>query len=137
MDDCFKNPEACSGAKDGAAMRKPISKESDYRPLVYICSPYSDDPPGNTRKAIRYSRFAVDEGVIPLAPHLLLPLYMNEEKERELALSMDMAILDCCQELWCFGRNMTKGMKAEVARARELGIRIRYFTEECKEEVRV
>lgn len=134
MGDFYKNPEACSGTRDGTSTRQPINKNSDYRPLVYICSPYSDDPPGNTRKVIRYSRFAVDEGVIPLAPHLLLPLYIKEETERELALSMDMAFLDCCQELWCFGRNMTKGMKAEVKRARELGIRIRYFTEECIEE---
>lgn len=134
MGDFYKNPEACSGTKDGNLMRQLTNGDSDYMPLVYICSPYSNDPPVNTKKAIRYSRFAVDKGVIPLAPHLLLPLYMKEETERELALSMDMAFLDCCQELWCFGRNMTKGMKAEVARATELGIRIRYFTEECIEE---
>lgn len=64
--------------------------QKKYRPLVYICSKYSGDVSGNTEAAKRYSRFAVDQGTIPLAPHLLLPLYMNEETERELALFMDM-----------------------------------------------
>ena len=41
------------------------------RPLVYICSPFSGDIEGNTKKAREYSRFAVDQGAIPLAPHLL------------------------------------------------------------------
>ena len=47
-----------------------IDKElHKYRPLVYICSPFSGDIEGNTKKAREYSRFAVDQGAIPLAPH--------------------------------------------------------------------
>ena len=46
-------------------------KAARYRPLVYICSPYSGDTEGNTEKARRYSRFAADAGTIPIAPHLL------------------------------------------------------------------
>ena len=48
-------------------------KAARYRPLVYICSPYSGDTEGNTEKARRYSRFAADAGTIPIAPHLLFP----------------------------------------------------------------
>ena len=44
-------------------------KAARYRPLVYICSPYSGDTEGNTEKARRYSRFAADAGTIPIAPH--------------------------------------------------------------------
>ena len=110
------------------------TKKINHRPLVYICSPYSGDTSGNTRNAVKYSRFAVDQGVIPLAPHLLLPLYMNEETERELAMSMDMSFLECCEELWCFGSEKTKGMLAEIEEARKLKIKIRYFTADCKEE---
>ena len=35
-------------------------KAARYRPLVYICSPYSGDIAGNTEKAKRYCRFAID-----------------------------------------------------------------------------
>ena len=50
-----------------------IEKEArKWRPLVYICSPYSGDVDRNTEKARRYCRFAVDQGAIPLAAHLLL-----------------------------------------------------------------
>ena len=40
-------------------------KAARYRPLVYICSPYSGDTECNTEKARRYSRFAADAGTIP------------------------------------------------------------------------
>lgn len=35
-------------------------KAARYRPLVYICSPYSGDVAKNTEKAKRHCRFAVD-----------------------------------------------------------------------------
>ena len=58
-------------------------KAARYRPLVYICSPYSGDTEGNTEKARRYSRFAADASTIPIAPHLLFPQFLSEETERE------------------------------------------------------
>lgn len=78
-------------------------KTFGFRPVVYICSPYSGDVESNTEKARRYSRFAVDKGMIPFAPHLLLPQYMSEENERDLALFMGSVFLDKCAELWCSG----------------------------------
>ena len=101
--------------------------------LAYICSRYSGNTEGNAAKAVRYSRFAVDKGVIPLAPHLLLPLYMDEEKEREEAIAMDLVILERCDELWVFGEEWSAGMKAEIEAAGRLGMTIRRFTEECRE----
>ena len=64
--------------KEEQTNRKPVK----YRPLVYICSPYSGNVEFNVSRARRYSRFAVDRGAIPIAPHLLLPQYMLEETER-------------------------------------------------------
>lgn len=49
-------------------------KLHSFRPVVYICSPFSGDMEGNQEKAARYCRFAVDSGYIPIAPHLS-PLY--------------------------------------------------------------
>jgi hypothetical protein len=104
-----------------------------YLPLVYICSKYSGDVVTNTEAAKRYSRFAVDQDAIPLAPHLLLPLYMKEESERELAMFMDMVLLGKCDELWVFGEEASAGMCAEIAKAKRHGKKIRYFDSSCNE----
>ena len=96
------------------AERKELHK---WRPLVYICSPFSGDIEGNTQKARDYSRFAVDQGAVPLAPHLLLPQFMSEKTERELAMFMDMVFLGRCEQLWVFGSNISKGMAAEIVTA--------------------
>lgn len=112
-----------------------IDKEARRgKPLVYVASPYAGDTARNTENAIRYSRFAVDSGAIPLAPHLLLPRYMSEETEREEAMFMNMVFLGRCEQLWVFGDRITEGMAAEIAGAQKRRIPIRYFTEECKEK---
>lgn len=114
------------------AERKELHK---WRPLVYICSPFSGDIEGNTQKARDYSRFAVDQGAVPLAPHLLLPQFMSEKSERELAMFMDMVFLGRCEQLWVFGSTISKGMAAEIEKAKQKKMVIRYFTEDCKEEL--
>ena len=57
-----------------------------FRPIVYICSPYAGDVSKNVENARNYSRFAVDKGYIPVAPHLLFPQFLNDNntKERQL-----------------------------------------------------
>lgn len=106
------------------------------RPVVYICSPFSRDKVAGCENAKRYSRHAVDAGAIPFAPHLLLPMYMKEDSERGQALYMDMVFLRRCDELWVFGHDITSGMQAEIDQAGKLGMKIRYFTENFKEEAR-
>ena len=112
------------------AERKELHK---WRPLVYICSPFSGDIEGNTQKARDYSRFAVDQGAVPLAPHLLLPQFMSEKTERELAMFMDMVFLGRCEQLWVFGSNISNGMAAEIEKAKQKKMKIRYFMEDCME----
>ena len=108
-------------------------KAARYRPLVYICSPFYGDISGNIDKAKKYSRFAVDQKAIPLAPHLLFPQFMDEDTERELAVFMDMVLLGRCKEVWVFGSHISDGMAAEIEKAKRKQIKIRYFTEYCKE----
>ena len=50
-------------------------KAARYRPLVYICSPYSGDTQANTETARRSRRFAVVAGTISYAPHTLYTKY--------------------------------------------------------------
>lgn len=108
-------------------------KAARYRPLVYICSPFSGDVSGNIERAKKYSRYAVDSKAIPIAPHLLFPQFMSDDAERELALFMDMVLLGKCEELWVFGKLVTEGMSAEIAKAKRKNMKIRYFTEDCEE----
>lgn len=104
-------------------------KSANALPVVYICSRYRGDPEGNTEKARRYCRFAVDHCFIPIAPHLLLPQFMKEPEERKLAMVMDLVLLRKCEELWVFGE-ASEGMKQEIAYASKLKMKIRYFKEE-------
>lgn len=101
-----------------------------FMPVVYICSPYRGDIEENTKKAQRYSRYAVEHGVIPIAPHLLFPQFISEENARELALFMGMVLLTKCKELWVCGDRISAGMEAEIEKAEKRGIEIRYLKEE-------
>lgn len=129
METDFLNSEGYSDPTPYEALKKVDKGIKNYRPLVYICSPYSGDTEGNTLKARRYSRFAVDKGAIPITPHLLLPQYMDEATERELAMLMDMVILDRCKEVWVFGDFISAVMQSEIDRAQKKQMTIRYFTD--------
>ncbi len=110
-------------------------RKGRFRPMVYICSPFSGDPEGNTEKAKRYCRYATQAGYLPFAPHLFFPLFLRDELPRERALGLSMAIvmLTKCSELWVFGDDMTGGMAKEIRKAHARNMRIRHFTTDCKE----
>lgn len=129
----YPDPTAYGALSAIEQEEKKAARAARYRPLVYICSPFSSDVPGNTQKAIRYSRFAVDSHAIPIAPHLLFPLFMDEETERDLAMFMDMVILGRCEELWVFGGTVSAGMKAKIDKAKRKNMTVRYFTDDLKE----
>ena len=106
-----------------------------FRPIVYICSPYAGDIDNNTSAAQRYCRYAVDNGYIPIAPHLLFPQFLNDNdpKERQLGLFFGNALMSKCSEVWVFGNSISAGMKAEIKRARWKNYHLRHFTENCEE----
>ena len=99
-------------------------------PVVYICSRYSGDVKRNTEMARLYCRYAVDQGYIPLAPHLLLPQFLSEETERDLAISIDLRFLSLCQELWVCGSELSEGMRRELEQATLAGMPVRFVKEE-------
>jgi hypothetical protein len=117
-----------------AVRREEKAKARTYRPLVYICSPFAGDPVRNTERARQYCRFAVSQGAIPFAPHLLYPQFMDEAdpKQRALGLFFGKVWLGKCDALWCFGA-ASEGMKQELGKARRRGISIRFFNEQCEE----
>ncbi len=112
-------------------------KAESYRPLVYICSPYSQGCINdNIENARRYSRFAVDSHCIPITPHIYFTQFMRDEipDERKTAMFMNMVLLGRCEELWVFGDVISKGMQAEIRRAKRKYMKIRYFTEYMEEK---
>ena len=118
-----------------AAVEKEEKALRAFRPIVYICSPYAGEIEKNVAAARKYSRFAVDSGFIPIAPHLLFPQFLNDgdPKERQLGLFFGNALMSKCSEVWVFGNRISSGMDTEIRRARWKNYRLRYFTEECEE----
>ena len=106
-----------------------------FRPIVYICSPSAGEIEKNVKAAQEYSRFAVEKGYIPIAPHLLFPQFLNDAnpKERQLGLFFGNALMSKCSEVWVFGSRISAGMEAEINRAKWKNYRLRYFTETCEE----
>ena len=106
-----------------------------FRPIVYICSPFSGSVDENIAAAQRYSRFAVDNGYIPFAPHLLFPQFLDDSnpKERQLGLFFGNALMSKCAEVWVFGSIISAGMEAEIKRAKWKDYRLHYFDENCEE----
>lgn len=123
-----------SGCKDITAYKaiRNVSRQQ-YYPMVYICSPFSGDVKVNSKNARKYSRFAVDKGNIPLAPHLLFPQFMSEETERKLAMHFNYVLLGVCDELWVFEEKISDGMAHEIDLAKKRKMKIRYFSEELTE----
>lgn len=123
-------------AADALASVTRDEKIKVWKPCVFICSPFAGDIAGNTMRTIRYMRFAVVKGVIPIAPHLLYPQVLDEDdpSDRELGLFFGIVWLGKCDELWVFGRHLSNGMAREIAKAKNRGITIRRFNDVCEEE---
>ena len=135
MDLGLKNAE---GYYDLAAYEaiKNVSDSEKLKPknIVYVCSPLSGDIDKNQQKACEYCKFVVEKGHIPMAVHLMFPRFMNDNNnvDRTKAITMGLDILARCDELWCFGKNISEGMLEELIFAKKYMIKIRHFTENCK-----
>lgn len=66
----YRNPEGYVDPVPYQAISNMDKEQKRYMPMVYICSAYSGDVEYNVQKARTYSRYAVDVGAIPIAPHL-------------------------------------------------------------------
>lgn len=91
---------------------------SDKSKLVYICSPYrTGDVDDNVRRAREYCRLAVEEGFIPVAPHLLYPQFLSDEDEnqRQAGIECGLELLSVCAEVWVFDYTIeSEGMNREL-----------------------
>ena len=109
--------------------------DRQYRTLVYICSPYSGDTENNIKRARDFCRYALDQGQIPLAPHLMSPQFMkdNDAAERDLAIFMDIVLMGKCSEVWVLNERISDGMEIEIAKANQRRQKVRYFNSRFEE----
>ena len=100
--------------------------------LIYIASPYAGEIEKNVAFAKSACRFAIDQGYIPIAVHLLYPQMLDDSEpaEREIGLRLGHGVLERCDELWMCGNRTSQGMAAELEIARSLNIAVRYFSYE-------
>jgi hypothetical protein len=100
--------------------------------LIYVASPYAGDIPKNVEFARQACRYVMKQGHAFFAPHLLYPQLLNDAipQERQAGLDMGLAMIPRCDELWACGDKISSGMEAEIALAKQLGIPIRYVSEE-------
>ena len=90
--------------------------------LVYIASPYSGDVERNVAFAKAACRYAMNQGVTPIASHLLYP--------QMLGTDMGLRILKVCEEVWVCGSELSSGMEQEIRAARQLQIPLRRVSEQ-------
>ena len=111
-------------------------KSANFRPIVYICSPYSGNVTHNIEMARKYSRFAVDMHCLPITPHIYFTQFMDDTipEERETAIFMNFVLMSKCAEMWVFGDVISAGMQSEINLAKHKYMKIRYFTEELEEK---
>lgn len=98
--------------------------------LIYICSPLRGNYEENIAYAELYCRLTLMcfPNVVPIAPHIYFPRFLDDtdEKERKLGMDAGIALLDKCDELWVFGiDNPSDGMRAEIEHAEKRSIPIR------------
>lgn len=136
----YTNQEGYADPTVSRAMRNITAEErrperKPFRPMVYICSPYSGDIERNRERTIKFCRYALDRGNIPVTPHLMFLLFMDDTdpKERDLAIFMDIILLGKCQELWVLGDRISNGMRKEITFAKNHYKCVRYFDDDFQE----
>ena len=130
-----KNREGYADPTMYQALKQIQKAEYGYRPLVYICSPYAGDTETNVEIAREFCATAVARRVIPLAPHLLFPQFMNDTDpaDHELAMFFNRVLLSKCEAIWVYTARVSVGMRAEIEWAHHLELPINYFDADFEE----
>ena len=138
----YRNSEGYADPTAGAALgqimkeyrqerRETWKRENEIksRPKVYVVSRYAGDIENNVLSAIRYCKFVITKGKMPIAAHLLYPQMLDDTipAQREMGTMFGIALLDMCDEVWCFGKELSSGMEREIKEANRLGKPIKYF----------
>ena len=101
--------------------------------MIYVCSPFRGDTENNVKFARECCKKVLNAGLIPYAPHLFFPQFLNDNDpiERELGLHAGLSVMRYCDELWVFGETITQGMQAEIEYAHKTGKGVKYLGQGC------
>jgi hypothetical protein len=88
---------------------------------VFICRPFSNDPEGSQTHVAAIARQVAKEGHLPVPPQILLPRFIDEITERDLALKLCLELVALSNEVRVYGQP-SAGMRVEIAEAYRLGI---------------
>lgn len=126
----FRNPTEEKALESVAREERRSAMLKTKLTKVYIASPYRGDTERNVRNAIRYCRFAMERGKFPIAPHIWLPRFLDDDNpaERAAALEFGKWLLTQCSEVWVFGGTISDGMKGEIETAERHRKPVRFFT---------
>ena len=94
---------------------------------VYVASPYRGDVEANVARAVALCREIALRGDSPLAPHLLLPQFLDDgvADERALGITAGLAWLAVADEVLVAGP-VSEGMRVEIQAASALGVPVRF-----------
>lgn len=97
--------------------------------LIFLASPLKGDMENNIKKAREYSKYIVEQGHIPFAPHLLFTQFLDDTnpEERKIGISMGFKFMEFCDELWIFGDTISEGMKGDIEEFKKMNKPIRYI----------
>lgn len=99
---------------------------NEKRKAAYICAPYTGDVEKNKKAAIDFGEMAHEKGFLPIIPHLLFP-YLDDETDRDEAMSMCLEVLKRCDVLLIASDVISSGMKMEIELAKKKGMPIFQF----------
>lgn len=105
------------------------------RKLIYVAHAFRNNPTANAAR-VRAICAAMKHTYVPLAPHLLLPWYLDEATERSLALAHCVRLVAAADELQVFGP-VSEGMANEIAEAQRLGIPVIHVEADNESDPRV
>ena len=134
----YKNSEGYADPTAGIAMSNMMkeyrqAQKRRYRDRnrrkVYVASKYAGDVKKNTMAALRYCRYVIAEGCMPVASHVFFAasgmLQDDDPAERELGRMFGLSLLGVCDEVWVFGP-VSEGMEMEIREAKRLHIPVVY-----------
>ncbi len=89
---------------------------------IYVCSPLAGQIENNIRRAREFSKFVINEGGMPIAPHTIFTQLLDDliPEERKLGMEMGIEMLKKSDEIWVFGDRISTGMAAEIKLAQEM-----------------
>ena len=79
--------------------------------IAYIIHPFRNDKENNEKNMKFIAAVAVRSGTVPIATALYFPHFLNEEDEAERLEGIDcgLTLMECCDEVWLFGFNISEG----------------------------